>query len=276
MLPMISVAICWRTFAHRKRNVHPGLRSHSEVFDVGMTGEETLNINSEVKNTKPICIYCGLQPGTTRDHVPPKGLFARPRPALITVPCCEACRIQQPLDDEYFVQMLSMRSGLRETDSSSNARDATTRALSKPTKQRSTQALLRSVTQVSMHSASGLYIGERLRYEVSNNRLCKVIERTVLGLHFKEFKARMPEDHRCKAYALDGFNGTSFAAIRDLRTLWGYATAGQRRDIGADVFTYWFREVVQGSERLSLWALVVYGGVNFVAMTARSDQLPPG
>lgn len=127
-----------------------------------------------------------------------------------------------------------------------------------------------------MHSPSGLYIGERLRYEVNFDRLCKVVERTVLGLHFREFKTRVPEDHRCKAHALDGFEGTSFENTRNVRKLWGYATAGQRRDIGVDVFTYWFREVVQGADRLSLWAFVVYGSVNFIAMTARSDQLPPG
>jgi hypothetical protein len=68
------------------------------------------------------------------DHVPPKGLFARPRPKLVTVPCSETCRKAQPLDDEYFVRMVSMKSGLHETDSSRDARSAALRSLTKPTK----------------------------------------------------------------------------------------------------------------------------------------------
>src|ERR1700692_1551821 len=91
-----------------------------------------------MKSPNRICTYCGLHQGTTRDHVPPKGLFARPRPELVTVPCCEACRKAQPLDDEYFVRMVSMKSGLHETDSSRNARNAALRSLTKPTKQRFT------------------------------------------------------------------------------------------------------------------------------------------
>lgn len=225
-----------------------------------------------LKSLEPVCTYCGVQPGTTRDHVPPKSLFARPRPSLVTVPCCEACRSTQSLDDEYFVQMLSMKSGLRETDSSRDARNAALRALSKPTKQRSTQALLRSVNNVSMHSLTGLYLGNRLAYDVDLERLCKVIERTVVGLHLEEFKIRLPAGHRCKAHALDGFEQAPLAAKSDVRTLWGHATSGQRRDLGVDVFTYWFREV-QDSERATMWAFVVYGGVGFVAITAPSGHL---
>jgi hypothetical protein len=169
--------------------------------------------------------------------------------------------------------MLSMKSGLRETDSSRDTRNAAVRTLSKPTKQRSTQALLRSINDVAVHSPAGLYLGKRLAYNVDLNRLCNVIRRTVLGLHLEEFKTRLPEGHRCKAYALDGFADASLSAARDVRTLWMHATSGQRRDLGMSVFTYWFSEV-KGSERASISAFVVYGGVGFLAMTASPDSLP--
>lgn len=39
----------------------------------------------------------------TRDHIPPKGLFPRPRPSnLHTLPCCEPCNNRASADDEYF------------------------------------------------------------------------------------------------------------------------------------------------------------------------------
>ncbi len=38
-----------------------------------------------------LCYLCG-KPATTKDHVPPKTLFAPPRPHnLITLPCCAEC-----------------------------------------------------------------------------------------------------------------------------------------------------------------------------------------
>jgi len=53
--------------------------------------------------TKPTCVYCGqTELKLTRDHVPPKCLFQRPRPKLITVPACHACNDAFKLDDEYF------------------------------------------------------------------------------------------------------------------------------------------------------------------------------
>lgn len=42
-----------------------------------------------------MCIYCGLRPGDTDDHVPAKCLFDFPMHTdtqRITVPCCEVCR----------------------------------------------------------------------------------------------------------------------------------------------------------------------------------------
>ncbi|MDR3735416.1 MAG: hypothetical protein P4L10_07755 [Acidobacteriaceae bacterium] len=168
--------------------------------------------------------------------------------------------------------MLSIKSGLRETDSSRDARSAAVRAFSKPTKQRFTQAILRSFNDVEVHSPAGLYLGKRLVYNVDLTRLCKVIERTVLGLHLEEFKTRLPEGHQCKAYALEGFTEASLAATGNIKTLWKYATSGQRRDLGVNVFTYWVHEM-QDTQGASLWAFVVYGSVGFLAITAPANGL---
>ena len=55
--------------------------------------------------TKPRreCVYCGSQQKLTRDHIPPKNLFAKPLPSnLVTVPCCRRCNESASKDDEYF------------------------------------------------------------------------------------------------------------------------------------------------------------------------------
>jgi hypothetical protein len=52
---------------------------------------------------KEQCYLCGGEGNITRDHIPPKGLFAEPRPSnLITVPCCEKCNHDNHKRDEQF------------------------------------------------------------------------------------------------------------------------------------------------------------------------------
>lgn len=155
---------------------------------------------------KQICTYCGERAGTTRDHIPPKGLFAKPRPNLITVPCCELCRESQSLDDEYFVRMISMRSGTADNPSASAARDSALRSLTKPAKRRFANSLLGSAKDFAVYSPSGIYLGQSMSYDVDLKRLCNVIERTTCGLFSHEFGQRLPDGDRCKAYAIDGFD----------------------------------------------------------------------
>jgi hypothetical protein len=50
------------------------------------------------------CAICGKPcETTTRDHIPPKGLFGKPLPDnLLTVPSCQQCNQEASGDDEYF------------------------------------------------------------------------------------------------------------------------------------------------------------------------------
>jgi hypothetical protein len=49
------------------------------------------------------CYLCGSRDGLTRDHVPPKGLFPKPRPTnLPTIACCFRCNNGAAKDVEYF------------------------------------------------------------------------------------------------------------------------------------------------------------------------------
>lgn len=60
-----------------------------------------------------ICAYCGSPSPTTRDHVPPRGVFPSPRPAdLITVPSCAGCNLGASQSDELFRTYLSLRVGV--------------------------------------------------------------------------------------------------------------------------------------------------------------------
>jgi len=56
------------------------------------------------KKTKTaVCSICGKEDELTREHIPPKGIFLKPRPKnTITVFSCEKCNHNTKLDDEYF------------------------------------------------------------------------------------------------------------------------------------------------------------------------------
>lgn len=55
-----------------------------------------------------ICVFCGKQSGGTNDHLPPKCFFPTPCPPiqLITVPCCEGCRVREASNDALIRSLL--------------------------------------------------------------------------------------------------------------------------------------------------------------------------
>lgn len=54
-----------------------------------------------------LCCYCGLEIGTTRDHVPSKVLLDKPYPEnLMTVPCCKGCNNSFSADEEYVAALI--------------------------------------------------------------------------------------------------------------------------------------------------------------------------
>ncbi len=225
------------------------------------------------KHSKPICVYCGSNPGGTRDHVPPKALFGKPRPQLITVPCCHQCRETQSLDDEYFVRIILMRRELPEGSSAIAARDAVIRSFTKPNKQAFTRSLIRTLNEVPTYTPSGIYVGHRTTYTVDLRRLDNVIQRTTRALHFQEFGMRLPDDHICITFALDGFSVANPGAISKVQKLWAHASSGVKRDFGSGTFTYWFQKLEE-TKGATHWAFLVYGCTPFVSLTCPATDDP--
>ena len=63
------------------------------------------------------CALCGKMAYLTKEHIPPRCLFPKPRPTglqLITVPCCSECNNGTTEEDEYFKVTVSLRVGARD------------------------------------------------------------------------------------------------------------------------------------------------------------------
>lgn len=63
-----------------------------------------------------LCTLCGIRIASTKEHVPPKAIFPKPRPSnLITVPACFECNNLSSQLDESFMVHLGMHVGSEDT-----------------------------------------------------------------------------------------------------------------------------------------------------------------
>ena len=61
-----------------------------------------------------MCAICGVNPGVTRDHIPPQSLYPKPRDENIrlnTVPACKECNNGASTDDEEFKVIIGFTTG---------------------------------------------------------------------------------------------------------------------------------------------------------------------
>jgi hypothetical protein len=218
------------------------------------------------------CVYCGVAPGTTQDHVPPKGLFPQPRPDLIKVPCCEACRSTQSLDDEYFKNMLVMRHDVASHPAAARLLDSVHRAFTRPEGRGLTTALLKTVREVEIRTlGSGLCLGQGATYQADVHRLDAVMRRTVRGLYFHEAGVRLPDTHHVTLFSVAGLQNPDADTEATLRRLVDLAVSGRIRVLGDMVFVYAFQTLAD-AEHCTLWVLLVYDRVVFVGFTGPRDQ----
>ena len=133
-----------------------------------------------------LCAICGVEKATTVDHIPPKGIFPKPRPAnLITVPSCIRCNNTASKDDEAFRVFLSLHVGIESPQ---------TQALWEKEAFRSTRhnrRLFNYITQtakkVVLQTKAGIILGTRMAVRWDSNVHDRTIERIIRGLYFHHF-----------------------------------------------------------------------------------------
>jgi hypothetical protein len=217
-------------------------------------------------------VYCGVEPGTTYDHVPPKNLFPEPRPSnLVTVPCCESCRRTQSLDDEYFKDMVVMRNDVAEHPVGQRILKSVHRALKRPQGHGFAAGLARSVRGVDIVTPAGLYIGRGATYNVNLKRLDAVVRRTLLGLYFHETGVRLPDTHDAVVFGAAGLPLNDAVRVEVPRTV-STAISGRVRVIGDRVVTYAFQGF-RDVPHASVWVFLFYERVAFIGFTASRTDL---
>jgi hypothetical protein len=209
------------------------------------------------KQDKDDCYLCGA-PATTRDHIPPLGVFPEPRPTdLITVPACYACNRDSSLHDQYFRVVVAAGSN----DSPRSIALLRQRIIPR---MRKTPALIvdfmSSIRRVVVHSPSGIYLGQAPAFPFNRSRIQVVINKIVRGLFLKHTKRRLATDYVVADFH---YNPVIEASMQEAITRLPLFTIGD----GA-VFSYRFC-LSDTAESESYWFLMFYNDTSiFVTQTA--------
>lgn len=131
---------------------------------------------------KKVCIYCGQNPGTTRDHIPPRCFFETPCPNinLITVPCCETCRLAGEANDAKARNLIiSTAPAEPHRVVQSQLADARNRAIDDCGQ---LPVLLDHMVQAAISTSSGLNLGAAPAFNLDSPVMDSFLHRMARGL----------------------------------------------------------------------------------------------
>lgn len=213
-----------------------------------------------------ICAYCGEFKFITRDHIPPKNLFQKPRPQnLITVPCCEDCRGGWSADDEYFRLAVTVNSNAEGNPNAMKNQEVIRRSLRKIGKWKFSQHINQSLGHVSIQTPGGLYLGKAPVIKVQKKRIDRVAQRIIRGLFFEEFKMPVPNGYEVTNQMRQHGVGEILSKINPtLFKPW--------REIGTRHFAYTYAQT--GEDPYSVvWLSVFYDALPFLGFTIKPKHM---
>lgn len=221
-----------------------------------------------MNNDSAYCVYCGDPNPSTRDHIPPKNLFATPLPSnLVTVPCCVECHKGTSKDDEYFRDMLTMRTDTFDNQGVQQVLQKVFRSYLRPEKRIAFSRLVESIREFDAISKAGLHLGKKGTYKVDKSRLDRVAERIARGMYWYEEKKPFPYDGMIKAYTVDALDLTGEKAEQMAKML----EHSKEKVIRLNTFKY--IRAKSSLDYFELWLLVFYDRVQFLVFLRPGDKI---
>jgi len=217
-----------------------------------------------------LCVYCGAGGKLTRDHVPPKGIFPKPRPSnLIAIPACSECNQGNSKDDEYFRLALNVRADLSIHPEVQKGQRVVMRSLLDPNKPGMRQSFLNNIRLVEQTTPSGLFIKHQLALQTDTNRLRNVVKRTMKGLFYYHKKHRLPEKYDVFVCDEDNFVQWPDLERKKFDPIINTLKKQNPVTIGKGVFSYRFGFNSDDSDS-TYWIFTFYERVSYLGLT-----LPP-
>ena len=206
-----------------------------------------------------ICGFCGREPATTVDHIPPKGIFNKPLPSdLITVPACSKCNQGTSPQDEEFKTILSLMMGVETTDTKRFWDEGALRTFNhnRRLKHEMTRSMMDVVIPDDAAMASLKVTVGLLDAEVHR----KTIEKITRGLYFHHFNSVV--DVNCPMN-VEVWANLDWVDDKIARVL-------TKRQIGDGVFRYAF--VIEPDRPSESWWLYSFYGRHYVS--CRTGWMP--
>lgn len=197
------------------------------------------------------CIYCGERRELTSDHVPPRCLFSKPRPALVTVPCCHDCNRELGKYDEYF--RLAITTGIdRHAFPKENADSVRAiNNLNRPESQGFARRMLRD------------YMPNPGRLKIDKERIEVVLYRITRGLFFHHRQVRTAGPVAFAFWMVSEHLKVDEGDRQRINRLRESMTA-----IGAGVFRYSFESSLEPDPFGTAWLMQFYYHKTFFCVTA--------
>ena len=210
-----------------------------------------------MKKDEQLCVYCGTRIADTRDHIPPKNLFPKPRPDnLITVPSCSSCNNTNSDDDEYFRLMLVMRREAHNHPAAVESWETAFRGLKRDNKIGLATKIATDMREVEIYSKSGVYLGKESAINIDFPRVRNVLNRTIKGLFYHVTNRPLPANYDIHAFALEGFTDS----VHKIPSLLRYVEIGNAQPtntVGANIFSYKYK-FSDDDDSASIWLMEFY------------------
>lgn len=196
-----------------------------------------------VNARRQLCAICGVRETSTRDHVPPKNLFPKPRPSdLVTVPACSECNNGSSVEDEDFRTYLALQIG-KQSDVADKLWLSAKKSLDRRTRMR--QEFLKSLVTATISTPTGPI--QRTAFAIPCRVYDVVFERVIRGLYFHHFECILGPDVDVHVEPLIGLDDRSYKLIAGFPTY----------SIGGTAFVYKCVKAREDS-RVSTWVLQLY------------------
>jgi len=162
---------------------------------------------SHKRKNASVCVYCGLKPGTTDDHVLPRCLFApMARRDMIKVPACLQCNnVKKSLDDDWLRDLLAADADAHPA-LSQFARDKFFSAVAQ-NKSALGRTLRETMRWEARYTSRGIYLGHYPTSTIDGERVTTLFSRIVQGLYYHALKRRLPAICTYEVARLDGLHG---------------------------------------------------------------------
>lgn len=219
-----------------------------------------------------LCVYCGDNPATTWDDIPPKCFYTKPRGRLLLIPSCVECNEGSSKNDEYFRNSVVFRADVAEHPIAWELNQTALRGLARPEKQGMRAALLRALKVQPVYTPAGLYLGRAPTFEVSGEPLYRVGVRLTKALFWYHScpespskRTRLPDDYEVSAWMWDNLDEESKGVLDPARRSLLQRPANY---LGrGEVFRYHFQHFPDEDPNVSVWLMGFYGQVGILAMT---------